>query len=460
MAKPTLQPRKITANPSHLVDCPPSSERTRLRASHKTESSETDMQMMNANEFRPTFEISAGEALSVAGSLARPMPTIAWISAMDAWRTSDAARKAYGDEVWKPAWDAAESQRLADEHQLQCQIATIPHFTTETAYESADGEMVHMTTATDLHIRAAMSGATGSEDDNFRRCCRELIQGIAARFVAEQEIRDRFEFNPGRELDPAVDAEMTRLEQIDHEAWEALTRFPAATLGELVAKTEFLRSLDCEIDHNELLADLTRIWNGGRSLSGNGAREWQDAMAAFQVAKEASDNDIDSDAAESLCEAMVHAADYLREVPAPDLAALEWKVEYLRELAAMLILEPTAFDIILADIRRLAARSAAGAYSDGVVDRLSQNYHRLFSDLAAHPYGSTHPHDPQMPAIDADHTAKNTELEQAFSDLIASPVQSGRDIALKLEAAIRHYEGASIDEDDLSKIAADARTLS
>jgi len=48
MAKPTVPFRKITANPSQLVDCPPPTERTRLGDLHKNEEGQSDMNMMSS----------------------------------------------------------------------------------------------------------------------------------------------------------------------------------------------------------------------------------------------------------------------------------------------------------------------------------------------------------------------------------------------------------------------------
>ena len=48
MAKSTVPFRKITANPSQLVDCPPVTERTRLKNPHKIEEGQSDMNMMSS----------------------------------------------------------------------------------------------------------------------------------------------------------------------------------------------------------------------------------------------------------------------------------------------------------------------------------------------------------------------------------------------------------------------------
>ncbi|WP_454888694.1 hypothetical protein [Sphingobium indicum] len=48
MAKPTIPYRKITANPSRLIDCPPATERTRLGNLHKIEEGQSDMNMMSS----------------------------------------------------------------------------------------------------------------------------------------------------------------------------------------------------------------------------------------------------------------------------------------------------------------------------------------------------------------------------------------------------------------------------
>ena len=65
MAKPTVPFRKITANPSQLVDCPPPTERTRLGDLHEIEEGQSDMKMMHSDSFLPAQEVTAEFAMGV-----------------------------------------------------------------------------------------------------------------------------------------------------------------------------------------------------------------------------------------------------------------------------------------------------------------------------------------------------------------------------------------------------------
>ncbi|WP_341897353.1 hypothetical protein [Sphingobium sp. YR657] len=357
MAKATIPHWKITANPSQLVDCPPASERTRLAAPHKIEEGQSDMQMMQPSQFQPAYEFDAADALSLIVPKRRLAPTQAWDDAVETWRQTDAARRAYGEEIFDPAWDAAQQQRQTEERELQRQIDEIPHYTTVLSHKAASGTR-HMSTGNPVDVRAAMVFHGYDDEEDFTLCCRELVRGIGHRFAAEQEIRDRFEFSHDGPFDPAIDAEMKRLEQLDQPAWDAVIRFPAVTLGDLVAKVEFLQSQECDVDHAELLTDLTRIWNVGQPVKDiNDVANWQEAMGAYTAAKDA----YERDRSDELCNAMIDAEYRLRRMRAPDLDAIEWKILSLQVEAEDATLGQAEFDVILGDLRKLRTAEAPGA---------------------------------------------------------------------------------------------------
>ena len=80
--------------------------------------------------------------------------------------------------------------------------------------------------------------------------------------------------------------------------------------------------------------------------------KWDAAMRFYLDAKamhEANHGD------EQLCEAMIDAEDALLAVPAPHLAAVEWKLRYWRQMAEANTLMPANFDRIITDVQRLSA---------------------------------------------------------------------------------------------------------
>jgi hypothetical protein len=97
------------------------------------------------------------------------------------------------------------------------------------------------------------------EDADFAACCLELHPEAVRREEAEKALRDAF-VRPA--FDPVMEAESDRLDADSYAAWDGVVRFNAATMADLVAKIDFLKSHDCEIDHDELLADLARVFGG------------------------------------------------------------------------------------------------------------------------------------------------------------------------------------------------------
>ena len=64
MAKLTIPYRKITANPSQLVDSPPACERTRLKTCQKNEEGQSAMYMTHGKKFQPAHKVDTADALN------------------------------------------------------------------------------------------------------------------------------------------------------------------------------------------------------------------------------------------------------------------------------------------------------------------------------------------------------------------------------------------------------------
>jgi hypothetical protein len=60
---------------------------------------------------------------------------------------------------------------------------------------------------------------------------------------------------------------------------------------------------------------------------------------------------------EALCDAMIEAEDVLTNLPAPNMAAVEWKLRYLQQEAEHNTLVPGTFDRLISDVRRLAGEA-------------------------------------------------------------------------------------------------------
>lgn len=202
--------------------------------------------------------VQASPALVCATIEASPQ----WQSAVAAMDAAQAKFDAYYKATYEPAWNARKQQRHDEEWELQRQIDAIPHYTTELSYATADGGIAHMTSANGLHVRLAMSMAGEAGVDDYAQCCRELFKGIGKRIMQEHEIREGFTFSPALEMPADIDAEHDRLEAANHAAWRAVVDFPSSSPGDLIAKVMFLKAQDAELDHDDLLADLARIFGG------------------------------------------------------------------------------------------------------------------------------------------------------------------------------------------------------
>jgi len=188
-------------------------------------------------------------------------PTMEWQAAVKAMDAARAAYDAYYNDIYEPVFNARRQQRSDEEAELQRRIDAIPHYTTTSSYETADGAMVHLTTADSLCVRLAMSMVGDAGVDDYAQCCHELfIKGIGKRIMREQEIRKGFTFSELADTPADIEAEHDRLEKASYAAWCAVADFEAATPGDLIAKVTVLKAQDANLDHDEMLADLRRVF--------------------------------------------------------------------------------------------------------------------------------------------------------------------------------------------------------
>lgn len=80
--------------------------------------------------------------------------------------------------------------------------------------------------------------------------------------------------------------------------------------------------------------------------------EWDAAMARYKAAL----HQMEAKGTDESASAFVDAEQDAMGLPAPDLKALRWKIERLREISADTHIEPAGFDCLLADCQRLLSK--------------------------------------------------------------------------------------------------------
>lgn len=210
----------------------------------------------------PAMIAMPAAASAPTGLICTPLATTPqWQSAVKAMEAASDAYDAYFKAIYEPMWSARRQKLTDEEAELQRRIDAIPHYTTTSSYETADGAMVHMTTADSFHVRLAMSMVGDAGVDDYAQCCHELfIKGIGKRIMREQEIRKGFTFSELADTPADIEAEHDRLEKASYAAWCAVADFEAATPGDLIAKVTVLQAQDANLDHDEMLADLRRVF--------------------------------------------------------------------------------------------------------------------------------------------------------------------------------------------------------
>lgn len=186
-------------------------------------------------------------------------PSLAWQAAMARWKAADAEAAAYHDRIYYPAFQAWRQSIADQEADLERRIEAIPHYLTKTQIGGDDGRW-SLSTADRQYVNLAKQWATRTdlhrEDPDFVKALAELLPEAKAR---EERIAAMRQSTVAPELDAGIEAENERLELIEAAAHEELTGYKASTLADLIAKVSFLKEIDGQIDHDDLLADLERI---------------------------------------------------------------------------------------------------------------------------------------------------------------------------------------------------------
>ncbi|QJR01157.1 hypothetical protein HH800_02440 [Sphingobium yanoikuyae] len=186
-----------------------------------------------------------------------------WQGAVARMDAASAAHDAYYEATYEPAWETAKATARQADEQLQRRLDAIPHYTTSLAYETADGNLMHMTTANRLDIGRAIGGAQLTDPSDYVSCCREMVSLINKRMDEQDRVRAEFEQSkvyPAQLISPEIAREEKRLGDASHAAFKAVYNFAAAAPADLIAKIEFLKSRDIDIDHDQMLADLRRVF--------------------------------------------------------------------------------------------------------------------------------------------------------------------------------------------------------
>ena len=186
-----------------------------------------------------------------------------WQDAVARMDAASAAHDAYYEATYEPAWEAAKATARQVDEELQRRLDAVPHYTTSLAYETADGKLAHMTTANRLDIGRAIGGAQLTDLSDYVSCCREMVSLINKRMDEQDRVKAEFEqlkVYPAQLIPPEIAREEKRLQDASHAAFKDVYSFAAATPADLIAKTEFLKARDIDIDHDQMLADLRRVF--------------------------------------------------------------------------------------------------------------------------------------------------------------------------------------------------------
>lgn len=201
----------------------------------------------------------------LAAAIAAPSPE--WQSAIAESKAALGRLEAFHAGIYEP-YRKQWLEMVADaEADLERRVAAIPHYETHQTFALSDGGSRSMSTAIQIDVLVAADfnrrrADLSREDADYAACCLELHPEAERRKAIEKEMRDSF-VRP--EFDPAVMAENSRLENESCDAWERVAFFKATTLPDLLAKVAFLKAEDCPIDHDQMLADLARVFGEART---------------------------------------------------------------------------------------------------------------------------------------------------------------------------------------------------
>jgi len=397
MAKPTVPFRKITANPSQLVDCPPPTERTRLGDLHEIEEGQSDMKMMHSDSFLPAQEVTAEFAMGVLQASKAEPHLLSWGDAMASYLAALAVAERHDLEVMRPI--AEERDRIWGGHV----------YSQDPRWAKYDG---------------------------WRK---------SAGYHAAAE-------------------ETQRLWSIQGEKEQVLLEMPAPHGAALLWKLERLFGPEARETDNftgswaphcvDPFFDDIRRW--AHAIDAQSVSQviepnsWNAAMSEYLAAKVVSDAEpSSSDQSEALCDKMVDAEMRLLKMPAPDLRAVEWKLLSWQEHSRDCVVEPSNFDDMLADVRRLSADgwpSRPAARRSAFIPIYDQ-FMAAWLNLNNAPGDISNEEEQRLGDI----------YIEAFRDLVRAHPSSDREFRLKFLAL--WTDGGAPDKDITERVIADAQRL-
>lgn len=173
------------------------------------------------------------------------LPSRAITDAIAAYHKAAAYENEWHDRAYAPVWKACKGE-----------VEAIPHLQTETRHE-AGGKLIQWSTdnlanQTEAHMCRKVIGEGHRLAGSYRQLVEEFEEKMEWR-AAEQR---RIEQHHGMD---ALDAEQERLTDLSYAAMKSVDDFPVTTLADLIAKTQFGKETDGQIDHDALIADLRRI---------------------------------------------------------------------------------------------------------------------------------------------------------------------------------------------------------
>ncbi|WP_017182105.1 hypothetical protein [Sphingobium xenophagum] len=172
-------------------------------------------------------------------------PSAELVALIDAYHHASAASDRHHFEVYEPAHKAWKEA-----------IEAIPHCKTVATYTYL-GEPQRMSTANPSHVSAAKFAASSKPGSlysaEYETACAELLKRMKQRDAKRAKITARYDVI-------ALAAESDRLAEVRDHAIDAVERFPAATISDVIAKAQMVADeTDGTFNIDILLADLRRI---------------------------------------------------------------------------------------------------------------------------------------------------------------------------------------------------------
>ena len=226
----------------------------------------TDRRAFLAAALAAPVAIVAPAVAAAPSAISSPLSagtTPAWNTALRRWKEAEAAAAAFYDQTYGPAFSAWIERVKEQEADLERRIAAVPHYVTK-AQTGMPSNRFSLSTEDEWYAglgrRFAWRIASGDdmslEDPEFVECCLELAPAAKERDDKVKRMRDSF---APEQFSQALEDEYGKFDDADADAYGALIGFEATTLADLTAKIAFMKERGCDIDHDDLLADLSRI---------------------------------------------------------------------------------------------------------------------------------------------------------------------------------------------------------